>query len=120
MSETREYNPEGQLTRLIVDNRDKELSLQLDSLQRSIPNTVSRIEYKEFNNVGVEVFSISRTREQLLLATDTYSFVYDFTYYPTGEIDTIRIRVFDAAEPPNKLRDRTIKHYLDGRQPELI
>lgn len=120
MAETREYNPDGLLSRLIIDNRDKELVLQLENTQRIIPNTVARVVFQEFDSVDVLVNEINRTREQLLNMVDTYSFVYDFTYYSSGEIDTIRIRVFDASEPPNKLEDVLLKHYIDGRQPEFV
>lgn len=120
MSVSREYYPDGKLKRLIQDNRDKSLNLSLESLSRQVPNDVARIEYKEFDAQDVQTFSFSRNRDQLLNMVDTYSFVYDFAYYPDGEIDTIRIRVYDASDPPNKLRDRTIKHYLDGKQPEAI
>lgn len=120
MAETREYNPDGSLSRLIVDNRDKELILQLENLQRNIPNDVARMVLQEFDATDTLVNQISRSREQLLNMVDTYSFVFDFVYYPGGEIDTIRIRTFDASEPPVKLDDKTVKHYLDGTQPELI
>lgn len=120
MAEIRIFNPDGSLQRLITDNRDKELTLQLEDLSRQIPVEAASIAYQEFDNLAVETFSISKTREQLLNLIDTFSFVYDYTYYVTSEIDTIRTRVFDAADPPIKLDDTTLKHYLDGRQPEFI
>ena len=120
MAETRTFNPDGSLKQLVVDNRDKELNLQLEDLSRQIPNDVASIEYKELDSEGVVVKTIARTREQLLNAVDTYSFVYDYAYYGTGEIDTIRTSVFDASEPPVKLQDRILKHYTDGKQPEFL
>ena len=120
MAEIRIFNPDGSLQRLIVDNRDKELSLHLEGLSRQIPVEAASINYKEFDDLAVETFSISKTREQLLNLIDTYSFLYDYIYYVTGEIDTIRTRIFDASEPPVKLDDKTLKHYLDGTQPEFI
>ena len=43
----------------------------------------------------------------------------NYAYYPTGEIDTITI-VDVAADLTTVLGRRTVKHYLDGRQPEQI
>lgn len=40
-----------------------------------------------------------------------------YSYYPTGEIDTITIIEHDAED--NEIDRRTIKHYLDGRQPTV-
>ena len=120
MAEVREFDPDGSLSRLIIDNRGRELNLQLENLSRSIPVDVAEIIYQELDAVGVVTKTINKTREQLLNAIDTYSFVFDFIYYITGEIDTIRMRIFDASEPPVKLDDKTLKHYLDGRRPEFI
>lgn len=41
----------------------------------------------------------------------------DWTYYATGEVDTITIRWFDGAD--NLLKTKAIKHYKDGRQPTV-
>lgn len=119
MAEIRTYYPDGSLERLIVDNRDRNLSLILESESRDIANTVENITYQEFEG-GIVTFSIAKTREQLLNITDTFSYVYDYTYYSTGELDTLRTRIFDSSEPPVKLSDVTLKHYTDGRQPEYI
>ena len=43
----------------------------------------------------------------------------NYAYYPTGEIDTITIIDVDA-DLTTVLGRRTIKHYLDGRQPKEI
>ena len=94
--------------------------MQLETLSRSIPVDVAEIIYQELDSIGVVTKTINKTREQLLNAVDTYSFVFDFIYYIAGEIDTIRLRTFDASEPPVKLDDKTLKHYLDGTQPEFI
>ena len=40
-----------------------------------------------------------------------------YTYYPTGEVDTIVISQRDAADKEKS--KRTIKHFKDGRQPEV-
>ena len=119
MPTTYTYNPDGSIQRIIFDNTDKILTLELNgNITRDIPLSVNNIDYREFDALNVLTFSVSKTREQLLNLTDTYSFVYDFEYYSTGEIDTIRIRTFDASAV--KIEDITIKHYLDGRQPEII
>lgn len=118
MAETRTFNPDGSLKQLIIDNSDRELTLQLENLSRSIPASVASIIYQELDDIGTVTRTINRTREQLLNAIDTYSFIFNFTYYVTGEIDTIRIRTFDAMVV--KLNDVTLKHYLDGRNPEFI
>ena len=118
MAETRTFFPDGSLKRLIVDNSDKDLTLILENLNRTIPAEVARVEYKEFDNLDVETFSVNKTREQLLRLTDTYSYVYDYQYYASGAIDTIRSRVFDALAV--LLSDHTVKHYEDGRAPEIL
>jgi hypothetical protein len=118
MSETRTYYPDESLKRLIIDNSDRPLILTLESLQRPIPLAVAKIIYQEFDNLDTQTFIISKTREQLLNLIDTYSYVYDYTYYETGEIDTIRTRIYDATAI--KLSDTTLKHYLSGKQPEFI
>jgi hypothetical protein len=43
----------------------------------------------------------------------------NYSYYPSGEIDTIKI-IDVAADLATVLRRRTVKHYLDGRQPEQV
>lgn len=40
------------------------------------------------------------------------------TYYPTGEIDTIQINTYNLFGI--RTSTRTIKHYLDGRQPHEL
>ena len=41
-----------------------------------------------------------------------------WSYYPNGSVDTITIQTFDAS---NALTGTTkIKHYTDGKQPEVI
>ena len=40
-----------------------------------------------------------------------------WTYYPTSEVDTITIRERDASDV--EVRQRRIKHFTDGRQPEI-
>lgn len=40
-----------------------------------------------------------------------------YAYYPTGEIDTIVCSVYDGAEV--LVSRKTVKHFLDGRQPEV-
>lgn len=40
-----------------------------------------------------------------------------WTYYPTGEVNIITVQVLDANNNP--ISTKTIKHYLDGRQPTV-
>jgi len=44
--------------------------------------------------------------------------VNSYTYYPNGAVNTIHIKKFDAAGAV--LFDKTLKHFLDGRQPRFI
>lgn len=41
-----------------------------------------------------------------------------WTYYPTGEVDEIFIVEFDSKDKP--VMAKTIKHYLDGKQPVVL
>jgi len=118
MAETREFNADGALKKLTINNSDRKLSLQLENITRQIPVEVASIVYQELDNLGIVTKSITKTRAQLLNMTDNYSFVFDLTYYPTGEIDIIRIRTFNASA--TKLKDKSLKHYLDGRKPVYL
>lgn len=41
-----------------------------------------------------------------------------WTYYPTGEVDTITIKQYGGAD--TLLKTKAIKHYTDGRQPTVM
>lgn len=43
--------------------------------------------------------------------------VTTWSYYPTGEVNIITIKVYDGSN--NLLRTKAIKHYTDGRQPTV-
>ena len=43
--------------------------------------------------------------------------IVTWTYYATGEVDTITIKVYDGSNA--LLRTKSIKHYTDGRQPTV-
>ena len=43
--------------------------------------------------------------------------VDEYTYYSTGEVDIITLKVFDSAL--KLISAREIKHYLNGRQPTV-
>ena len=43
--------------------------------------------------------------------------VVTWTYYATGEVNVITIKVYDGAN--NLLHTKAIKHYKDGRQPTV-
>ena len=43
--------------------------------------------------------------------------IVTWTYYATGEVDTITIKVYDGSNA--LLRTKAIKHYTDGRQPTV-
>jgi hypothetical protein len=40
-----------------------------------------------------------------------------WTYYPTGEVNVITIKTYDASN--NLTRTKIIKHYTDGKQPTV-
>lgn len=42
----------------------------------------------------------------------------EWTYYPTGEVDTIVISDLDALD--TVISTKTIKHFIDGRQPIVL
>jgi len=42
----------------------------------------------------------------------------EWTYYPTGEVDTITILELDALD--TVISTKTIKHFIDGRQPVIL
>lgn len=52
-----------------------------------------------------------------VLGAKTGSRETTWTYYPTGEVDTITVVERDAADAAT--RTRTVRHFLDGRQPVL-
>ena len=54
-------------------------------------------------------------RRDVLTGDRTSGTVATYSYYPTGEIDTITVSQRDAAN--QETARRTIKHYTDGRQP---
>lgn len=41
----------------------------------------------------------------------------NWTYYPTGEVDTITVKRYDATK--TLIGTKIIKHYTDGRQPTV-
>ena len=50
-----------------------------------------------------------------ILGIKTGSTRFDWTYYPTGEVDTITISMLNALD--QLVSQKTIKHFTDGRQP---
>jgi len=53
-----------------------------------------------------------------ILGTKTGSQKIEWTYYPTGEVDTITITGLDALD--QIVSTKTVKHFLSGKQPVLI
>ena len=43
----------------------------------------------------------------------------EYTYYPTGETDVITQKKYDSQNKLIPGSEKKIKHYLDGRQPEV-
>lgn len=43
----------------------------------------------------------------------------EYTYYPTGETDVITQKKYDSQNELIPGSEKKIKHYLDGRQPEI-
>jgi hypothetical protein len=53
-----------------------------------------------------------------ILGNKTGSTKTEWTYYPTGEVDTITILELDALD--QIISQKTIKHFTDGRQPIIL
>jgi len=53
-----------------------------------------------------------------ILGNKTGSTRIDWTYYPTGEVDTITTTELDALD--QVISTQTIKHFTDGRQPVIL
>jgi hypothetical protein len=53
-----------------------------------------------------------------ILANKLSSQKTEWTYYPTGEVDTITTTELDALD--QIISQKTIKHFTDGRQPVLV
>ena len=53
-----------------------------------------------------------------ILGTKLGSTKTEWTYYPTGEVDTITISELDALD--QIISQKAIKHFTDGRQPVLV
>jgi hypothetical protein len=53
-----------------------------------------------------------------ILGTKTGSRKIEWTYYPTGEVDTIIITELDALD--QIISTKTVKHFTGGRQPVLL
>lgn len=53
-----------------------------------------------------------------ILGNKTGSQRTEWTYYPTGEVDTITITELDAVDKISS--QKTIKHFVDGRHPVIL
>jgi len=53
-----------------------------------------------------------------ILGNKTGSTRIDWTYYPTGEVDTITTTELDALD--QVISTQTVKHFTDGRQPVIL
>ena len=53
-----------------------------------------------------------------ILGNKTGSTKTEWTYYPTGEVDTITITELDNLD--QTISTQTIKHFTDGRQPVIL
>ena len=62
---------------------------------------ISQIEIRRDGETGLQVEKIITT----------------WTYYPSGEVDTIITRIYDASNV--LINTKTIKHYRDGKQPTM-
>jgi hypothetical protein len=80
-------------------------------------NTVAdaSIRVKRADGQITSVTDVDRDMETGLM---TGGRVVTFTYYPTGEVDTITISTRDAANV--EIAKKVIKHYTDGKQPEVL
>lgn len=71
------------------------------------------------SRVSADIASAAIMLSELIDETPEYSRTkYDYTYYANGDIDEIIISKLDNLN--NVLSTSTIKHYQDGRQPEII
>lgn len=64
-----------------------------------------------------QVTSITDVDRDLETGAMTGGRVVSYTYYPTGEVDTITISTRDASNA--EIAKKIIKHYTDGKQPEV-
>jgi len=67
----------------------------------------------------IENFEIEENRVVYdALGNKIRSWSVDYIYYPTGEIDLIILKKFDALDV--LVGEKKIKHYLDGKQPHFL
>jgi hypothetical protein len=75
---------------------------------------ILKVAYVDIENFEIEEGKIVYDA----LGNKIRSWSVDYIYYPTGEIDLIVLKKFDALDI--LIETKKIKHYLDGKQPELI
>ena len=62
---------------------------------------------------------IARTKETIdVLGKKMGSQKIEWTYYPTGEVDTITTKDLDALD--QMISQKTIKHFTTGKQPVIL
>jgi hypothetical protein len=70
-------------------------------------------------SVDIENFEIEENKITYdALGNKIRSWSVDYVYYPTGEIDLIILKKFDALG--TLVEEKKIKHYLDGKQPHIM
>jgi hypothetical protein len=70
-------------------------------------------------SVDIENFEIEENKIVYdALGNKIRSWSVDYIYYPTGEIDLIVLKKFDALGV--LIEEKKIKHYLDGKQPHIM
>jgi len=82
----------------------------------------------DFTEIKLETLTVNHnvTEGQLLrvyertdiLGNKTGSTQIDWTYYPTGEVDTITTTELDALD--QVISVKTLKHFRDGREPAFL
>lgn len=77
---------------------------------------VPAVPVRTFNSDG-QIASELDIDDDLETGTQTGGRQTNWTYYPTGEVDTITVKTLDAAN--NVIAIQVIKHYTDGRQPTV-
>ena len=93
--------------------------------KKRICEFVWTIKNVNFTEIGFETLAVNHNvpEGQLIrvyeytdiLGNKTGSQKIEWTYYPTGEVDTITTTELDALD--QVISQKTIKHFTDGRQP---
>jgi len=101
-------------------------SATLAQLKTAVTNKINLMTKKQIiililraADVDIENFEIEENKVVYdALGNKIRSWSIDYIYYPTGEIDLIILKKFDALDA--LIEEKKIKHYLDGKQPHFL